>query len=62
MKWGEPIRVACFSAGVYGFLTDGLVFELGLRRHAPPLVRYRSGDIEAPTTQASPAACQRRAA
>ena len=48
----------CLHVGfmrIRGRAPDGLVFELGLRRRAPPLVRYRSGDIEAPRTQASPA-------
>ena len=31
--------------GVRGRAPDGLVFELGLRPGAPPLVRYRSGDV-----------------
>ena len=48
--------------GIRGRAPDGLVFELGLRSGAPPLIRYRSGDIEAPSIQASPAACHRRAA
>jgi hypothetical protein len=55
----------CLHVGfmrIRGRAPDALVFELGLRRHAPPLVCYRSGDIEAPRTQASPAACHRRAA
>ena len=55
----------CLHVGfmrIRGHAPDGLVFELGLRRHAPPLVRYRSGDIEAPRTQARPPAFHRRAA
>ena len=39
----------CLHAGlmrILGRAPDGLVFELGLRRGAPPLARYRSGDIE----------------
>jgi hypothetical protein len=55
----------CLHVGfmrIRGHAPDGLVFEFGLRRNAPPLVRYRSGDIEAPTTQANPATCDRRAA
>ena len=41
----------CLHAGlmrILGRAPDGLVFELGLRRGAPPLARYRSGDIEVP--------------
>jgi hypothetical protein len=41
----------CLQAGllrVRGQAPDGLVFELGLRPGAAPLVRYRSGDIAAP--------------
>jgi hypothetical protein len=30
---------------VHGRAPDELIFELGLRRGAPPLVRYRSGDV-----------------
>jgi hypothetical protein len=30
---------------VRGRAPDGLVFELGLRPGAPPLTRYRSGDV-----------------
>jgi hypothetical protein len=33
---------------VWGRAPDELVFELGLRRGAPPLVRYRSGDVVLP--------------
>jgi hypothetical protein len=47
---------------VRGRAPDGLLFELGLRPGAPPLIRYRSGDIEVPRTEASPLARQRRAA
>jgi hypothetical protein len=47
---------------ILGRAPDGLVFELGLRPGAPPLLRYRSGDIEVPRTGASPLACPRRAA
>jgi hypothetical protein len=55
----------CLHAGllrVRGRAPDGLLFELGLRPGAPPLIRYRSGDIEVPRTEASPLARQRRAA
>ena len=31
-----------------GRAPDGLFFELGLRPGAPPLVRYRAGDIAVP--------------
>jgi hypothetical protein len=31
---------------IRGTAPDGLVFELGVRESAPPLVRYRSGDME----------------
>ena len=48
--------------GIRGRAPDGLVFELGLRPGGLPVVRYRSGDIEAPTTEASPLECPRRAA
>jgi hypothetical protein len=37
--------------GIRGRAPDGLVFELGLRPGARPLVRYRSGDVEAPKTE-----------
>ncbi len=39
----------CLHAGflrIQGRAPDGLVFELGLRRGSPPLIRYGSGDIE----------------
>jgi hypothetical protein len=55
----------CLHVGflwIQGRAPDGLVFELGLRPSAPPLVRYRSGEIEIPRTEASPLACPRRAA
>jgi hypothetical protein len=55
----------CLHVGfmrIRGRAPDGLVFELGLRPGASPLIRYRSGDIEAPRTEASPLACARRAA
>jgi hypothetical protein len=55
----------CLHAGllrVRGRAPDGLVFELGLRPGASPLVRYRSGDIAVAQTEASPLACPRRAA
>jgi hypothetical protein len=55
----------CLHAGllrVRGRAPDGLVFELGVRPGASPLVRYRSGDIEVPETGASSLARSRRAA
>ena len=55
----------CLHAGllrVRGRAPDGLLFELGLRSGASPLVRYRSGDITVPETEVSPVACPRRAA
>ena len=55
----------CLHAGflrIRGRAPDGLVFELGLRPGAPPLVRYRSGDIAVPRTEVTPLACPRRAA
>jgi hypothetical protein len=55
----------CLHVGfmrIRGRAPDGLVFELGLRPGALPVMRYRSGDIEAPTTEASPLECPRRAA
>jgi hypothetical protein len=55
----------CLHVGlmrIRGRAPDGLVFELGLRRGAPPLVRYRSGDIAVPRTEVTPLACPRRAA
>ena len=55
----------CLHVGlmrIRGRAPDGLVFEFGLRPGATPLVSYRSGDIEAPWIEASPAACHRRAA
>jgi len=33
---------------VRGSAPDGLVFELGVRPGAPPLARYRSGDVALP--------------
>ena len=33
---------------ICGSAPDGLVFELGVRAGAPPLARYRSGDVSAP--------------
>jgi hypothetical protein len=48
----------CLHVGflrIRGRAPEGLLFELGLRRGAAPLVRYRSGDI-------SPLACLQRAA
>jgi hypothetical protein len=55
----------CLHSGflrIRGCAPDGLVFEIGLSPAAPPLVRYRAGDIEAPTNEASSLACRRRAA
>ncbi len=55
----------CLHVGlmrIRGRAPDGLVFELGLRQGAPPLVRYRSGDIAVPRTEVTPLACPRRAA
>jgi hypothetical protein len=55
----------CLHVGflrIEGRAPERLVFELGRRRGAPPLVRYRSGDIEVPTGKASSLACPRRAA
>ncbi len=40
-------RLHAGFVGVRGRAPDGLVFELGRRPGGPPLVRYRSGDIEA---------------
>jgi hypothetical protein len=43
----------CLHVGlmrIRGRAPDGLLFELGLRRDAPPLVRYRSGDLALPST------------
>jgi hypothetical protein len=40
--------------GVRGRAPDGLVFELGLRSGAAPLVRYRSGDVELAVAEATP--------
>jgi hypothetical protein len=47
---------------VHGRAPDDLVFELGLRAAASPLLRYRSGDIAAAEAGVSPLACARRAA
>ena len=55
----------CLHVGlmrIQGRAPEGLVFELGLRPGGPPLVRYRSGDIEVARTEARPLACRRRAA
>ena len=41
-------HLRCLHAGILrvrGQAPDGLVFELGLRAAAPPLARYRSGDV-----------------
>jgi hypothetical protein len=48
--------------GVKGRAPDALVFELGLRPGADPLVRYRSGDILVPQGEARAALRPRRAA
>ena len=55
----------CLHVGlmrIRGRAPHGLVFELGLRRGASPLARYRSGDIAVPETEVGPFACSRRAA
>jgi hypothetical protein len=55
----------CLHAGllrVHGRAPDDLVFELGLRPGASPLLRYRSGDIAVAQAGVSPLACTRRAA
>jgi hypothetical protein len=47
----------CLHAGLLrlrGRAPDGLVFELGVRRGAPPLVRYRSGDLLLPQPLGTP--------
>ncbi len=44
-------HLRCLHAGllrVHGRAPDGLLFELGLRAGAPPLARYRSGDVALP--------------
>jgi hypothetical protein len=33
---------------IHGLAPDGLLFEIGLRPGAPPLLRYRSGDVAVP--------------
>jgi hypothetical protein len=41
-------HLRCLHAGllrVRGRAPDDLIFELGLRPGAPPLARYRSGDV-----------------
>jgi len=48
--------------GVKGRAPDALVFELGLRPGADPLVRYRSGDIVVPQGEARAALRPRQAA
>ena len=58
-------RHRCLHAGllrVRGRAPDGLVFELGLRQGASPLIRYRSGDITVPEAEVGPLACPRIAA
>ena len=58
-------HLRCLHVGfmrIRGRAPDRLVFELGLRPGALPVVRYRSGDIEAPMTEASPLESPRRAA
>jgi hypothetical protein len=55
----------CLHVGlmrISGQAPEGLVFELGLRSGASPLVRYRSGEIEVGGNEATPLACRRRAA
>ena len=55
----------CLHVGwmrIGGHAPDGLVFEMGLRRGASPLARYRSGDIEVPKTGNGSLARPRRAA
>jgi hypothetical protein len=48
--------------GVRGRAPDGLVFELGLRLDAPPLARYRSGDIAVSRSEVLPLSRSQRAA
>ena len=55
----------CLHVGfmrIRGHAPDRLLFELGLRRNAPPLVRYRSGDIALPERELRIPASPRRAA
>jgi hypothetical protein len=55
----------CLHAGllrVRGRAPDALVFELGLRPGAPPLARYRSGDVALPAIEERPRARLTRAA
>jgi hypothetical protein len=47
---------------IRGEAPDGVLFELGLRGGARPLVRYRSGDVELSDVLAGPGIWQRRAA
>lgn len=48
--------------GVRGRAPDDLVFELGLRSGAPPLARYRSGDVAVSRSEVMPLSRSRRAA
>jgi hypothetical protein len=51
----------CLHVGrlrVRGRAPHHLVFELGVRPGAPPLVRYRSGDIALRSSEADPVACR----
>jgi hypothetical protein len=48
--------------GVTGRAPDALLFELGLRPGADPLVRYRSGDIVVPQGEVDPVPHSQRAA
>ncbi len=55
----------CLHAGllrVRGCAPDGVVFELGLRPGAPPLARYRSGDVALPPGEAHRRPARSRAA
>jgi hypothetical protein len=55
----------CLHGGllrVSGRAPDALVFELGVRRGAPPLARYRSGDLAIPPASADVVASRRWAA
>jgi hypothetical protein len=55
----------CLHAGrmrVRGRAPDDLVFELGVRRSAPPLARYRSGDVAVPSSDVGALASMRSAA
>jgi hypothetical protein len=55
----------CLHAGLLGVMgraPDALVFELGLRPGAPPLVRYRSGDVVVAQSDVDPLVRSQRAA